>query len=127
MRIPTLLAILTLTVLAGCGAASPQDEVRDVVNRFAAASAEKNYQVICDELLARTLVDNAEQYGLPCEIALKPGLDSVREPELTVEKITVKGDRASARVATDAANQTPSTVTLGLRRIADEWQITSQG
>jgi len=126
VRIWILLATLTLTVLAGCGNASPEEEVRAVVTRFAAASAEKDYQVICDELLATSLVDNAEQYGLPCEIALKPGLDSVREPELTVERITVKGDRASARVATDAANQTPSTVTLSLRRIADEWRITAQ-
>ncbi len=122
-----LLATLMLAGLAGCGGASPEDEVRGVVDRYAVATAEKDYQVICDELLATSLVDNAEQYGLPCEVALKPGLDSVREPTLTVKAITVKGDRASARVATDAANQTPATVTLGLRRVADEWRITSQG
>ena len=127
MRIRPLIATPTLVLLAGCGGASPEEEVRGVVTRFAAASAEKDYQVICDELFASTLVDNAEQYGLPCEIAVKPGLDGVRAPELTIKAVTVKGDRASARVATDAANQTPSTVTLGLRRIADKWRITSQG
>ena len=119
--------VLALAGLAGCGGASPEDEVRDVVTRFAAASAEKDYQVICDELLDTALVDNTEQYGLPCEVALKPGLDSVRAPQLTVKTINVKGDRASARVATDAANQTPATVTLRLRRVADEWRIAALG
>ena len=128
MRIRTLIPILTLVLLAGCGDdTSSEAEVRGVVTAFGEASAEKDYQEICDELLAQPLVDNVEQYGLPCELALKEGLGKVQAPRLTIGAVTVKGDRASARVKTTAKSQFTSTDTLKLRRFEDEWRIAALG
>ena len=67
---------------------------------FAEASAKKDYQTLCDELLAPRSCSNVEQYGLPCELAIKQGLGDVRDPKLTLGAITVTGDRATARVTT---------------------------
>jgi len=139
--VPTqrLLATLTLLLLAGLTLAlafvllvggddaTPEDEVRGVVTRFGEASAAKDYQEICDELLAEELVDNVEQFGLPCELALKQGLGEVKAPQLALGLVTVKGDRASARVKTTARGQKPSADTLTLRRIDDEWRIAALG
>lgn len=118
---------VAILVLAGCGGASPREEVQTTVTRFAEASATKDYQALCDELLAPSLVQNVEQYGLPCELAIKQGLGDVREPKLTLGKITVREDRASAEVTTQAKGQKRSTDTLDLRRVAGEWRIAALG
>ncbi len=127
MRIPVTCAALLVLGLIGCGAASPREEVRSTVTRFADASAKKDYQALCDELLAPALVQNVEQYGLPCELAIKQGLGDVRDPRLTLGKITVNDDRASARVTTQARGQKSSTDTLDLRRVSGEWRIAALG
>lgn len=128
VRLGTLIAFATLALLAGCGGdAASEKEVRGVVTAFGEASAKKDYQRICDDLLARSLVDNVEQYGLPCEIALKEGLGTVQAPRLTIGAVTVQGDRASARVKTTAKSQFSSTDTLKLRRVDDQWRIAALG
>ncbi len=116
-------------LLAGCGKEErrPQDDVRAAVTRFGEATVKKDYQVICDELLAPALVKNVEQYGLPCELALKQGLGEVKRPKLTIGAITVEGDRATARVTTAAQGQKGSTDDLALRLVADEWRIAALG
>lgn len=127
MRIRALIASVTFVLLAGCGDDMAENEVRGVVTAFGEASAKKDYQQICDELLAQPLVDNVEQYGLPCELALKEGLGKVQAPRLTINAVTVNGDRASARVKTMAESQFTSTDTLKLRRVEDEWRIAALG
>ena len=127
--VPTrvLLLVLTSLLLVGCGKGedSAEDDVRDVVTRFGEASAKQDYQAICDDLLAPGLVQNVEQYGLPCEIAFKQGIGDVRSPKLELGAVTVKGDSATARVTTTAEGQQPSTDTLALRRAGDEWRISA--
>ncbi|MBA2348620.1 MAG: hypothetical protein H0V81_10035 [Solirubrobacterales bacterium] len=127
MRLRGASAALVILVLAGCGGATPREEVEATVTRFAEASAQKDYQMLCDQLLAPALVQNVEQYGLPCELAIKQGLGDVREPKLTLGKITVKDDRASAEVTTQAKGQMGSTDTLDLRRVSGEWRIAALG
>ncbi len=127
MRLRGASAALVILVLAGCGGATPREEVEATVTRFAEASAQKDYQMLCDQLLAPALVQNVEQYGLPCELAIKQGLGDVREPKLTLGKITVKDDRASAEVTTQAKGQKGSTDTLDLRRVSGEWRIAALG
>lgn len=121
-----LLAIAAALLVAGCGGdegTTPEDAVRDVVNRFGTASAKKDYQAICDDLIARSLSDNVEEFGLPCELAFKQGLEQVRKPRLTIRSVKVDGDTARVRIHTTAANQAPSDDTLLLRRVDGEWRI----
>lgn len=133
MRSPILVATLACTALVGCGqgdgkvAEDPVKSVRAVVVRFGEASAKKDYQAICDELITPGLVAGVEQVGLPCELAFKQGLGDVRAPTLKVLAVTVRGDRASARVTSGAAGQKPSTDVLRLQRRAGAWRIAALG
>ena len=130
VRTPALVVtILTAALLTGCGddGTTPQDAVRDVVTKFGAASAKKDYQAICDQLIARSLSDNVEEYGLPCELAFKQGLGPVEKPRLAIRSLTVSGDVAKVRVHTTAANQAPSDDVLTLRRADGPWSITALG
>jgi hypothetical protein len=123
-----LAAVAAATLLAGCGGdkgTTPEDAVRGVVTKFGTASAKKDYQTICDELIARSLSDNVEEFGLPCELAFKQGMDAVVRPKLVIRRLTLKGDVARAVVHTTAANQPASDDTLELRRIDGDWRITS--
>lgn len=119
--------LLGLALLPGCGGGGtdPQAEVRAVVQRFGQATAKKDYQQICDRLVARTLSDQVEEVGLPCELAFKRGLDAVRDPRLTIKAVRVRAAHAFADVHSTAANQQASDDTLELTRERGGWRIAS--
>jgi hypothetical protein len=123
------LVVATLAV-AGCGGDKPgpadsEAQVKAAVQRFGAASARKDYRLICDQLIAKTLSDNVEQLGLPCEVAFKRGLEAVRGAKLRVDAVRVTGKTAFAQVHTTATGQPPSDDTLKLVRAGETWRIVS--
>jgi hypothetical protein len=120
------LAVAAL-VLAGCGNGKPSDEeqVRTTLTSFSRATAAKDYQTICDKLLAPTLIDDLKKIGLPCEIALQQGLGDVRQPRLLVGAVTVKGKEATADVRSSAEGEVPSKDSIELVRTDAGWRISS--
>ena len=122
-------ALLAGAALAGCGSSGPTDEqqVRDTVNTFSKATAAKDYEKLCKQLLAPKLLEQVKQAGLPCEVALSKGLQDVKDPKVTIGQITVKGDSATADVQTSAAGEQPSRDTLKLSKVAGRWRIASLG
>src|SRR3954453_5210675 len=122
-----LAALLAVSgVFCGCGGGpSDTERVHDVVEAFGEASAAKDYQRLCDDLLAPKLVSDVESAGLPCELALKQGLGDVSAPTLTIGTITVSGDSAPADVQSSARGEKPSRDTLQLVRVGDSWRIAS--
>lgn len=126
VRGPLIALILGVTVLCGCGGGlSDTEQVQATVDAFGKATAAKDYQRLCDELLAPDLVDEVESSGLPCESALREGLGDVRAPTLTIGAIKVDGDKATAEVNSAAQGQPPSRDTLQLVRVNDAWRIAS--
>ncbi len=129
----TLLGAITAVgvcmLIAGCGgdgkpkAGSDEARVRSVVRQFATASARKDYQAICDRLIARSLAQSVERYGLPCELAFKQGLQDVKGARLRIDGVRVSGTTAFVDVHSTAAAQAPSDDTLKLARGAKGWQI----
>ncbi|HWK27335.1 MAG TPA: nuclear transport factor 2 family protein [Solirubrobacter sp.] len=126
MRGP-LVALGAALVVCGCGGGGPSDSerVHAVVEAFGKASAAKDYQRLCDSLLAPKLVEEVESAGLPCELALKQGLGDVTAPKLTIGTIRVDGDSATADVQSTAEGQQPSRDTLQLVRVGGSWRIAS--
>jgi predicted small lipoprotein YifL len=124
-----LAAALALALLAGCGDAgpTPEEQVRTTVADFGRATAAKDYATMCDRLLAPKLVEQVTEIGLPCEAALKRGLEQVRDPRLTIGRVQIDGDRASAEIQSSAAGQEPSKDTLQLVNINGTWKIASLG
>jgi hypothetical protein len=124
-----LAAALVLALVAGCGDAgpTPEEQVRTTVSDFGRATAAKDYATLCDRLLAPKLVEQVTEIGLPCEAALKRGLDKVRDPHLTIGRVQIDGDRASAEIQSSAAGQEPSRDTLQLVNVNGTWKIASLG
>jgi hypothetical protein len=121
-------ALAALAVaIAGCGESEPTDEeqVRTTLTAFSRATAAKDYQALCDKLLAPSLISDLKKIGLPCEIALQQGLGDVRQPRLIVGQVTVKGKTAVAEVRTTAEGETPSKDTVELERTEAGWRIAS--
>ena len=122
----TLLACAALAAgLAACGGEDDEGQVRDVLDRFAAATAQKDYQELCDDLLSPELVEQVRSVNLPCEVALRTGLEDVRRPTLRVRRIEISGKTARATVLSGAANQRPSEDEIRLVKQGDEWRIAS--
>jgi hypothetical protein len=128
VRRPVIL-VAVAAALAGCGQGGPSDQdlVARTVNAFGRATAAKDYATLCNQLLSPSLVQKVEQVGLPCERALRKALGGVRDPRLTIGRITVNGDRASAEIRTSASGQAPSSDTLELERVKGAWRIASLG
>jgi hypothetical protein len=128
-RVRYLATAVALLVLAGCGeeGPSPEQQVRDAVVEFGRATAAKDYRTLCDRLLAPSLIEEVESIGLPCEVALRQGLGQVRDPRLTIGRIEVRDDRASAQIRTTAAGEQPSEDTLELVDVDGSWKISSLG
>jgi len=122
-------ALLAGAALAGCGSAGPTDEqqVRETVAAFSKATAAKDYDRLCKQLLAPKLLEEVEQAGLPCEVALSKGLGDVKDPKVTIGQITVSGNSATADVQTSAAGEQPSRDTLKLSKAGGRWRIASLG
>jgi hypothetical protein len=128
-RVRYLAPALALLALAGCGeqGPTPEQQVRAAVAEFGRATAAKDYRTLCEQLLAPDLVDDVTSIGLPCETALERGLRDVREPRLTIGRVRVEGDRASAVIRTAATGQEPSEDTLRLVKVDGTWKISSLG
>jgi hypothetical protein len=127
-RLTRLGAIVAfVAVLSGCGENEPTDEeqVRTTLTAFSRATAAKDYQALCDKLLAPSLISDLKKIGLPCEIALQQGLGDVRQPRLIVGQVTVRGKTAVAEVRTTAEGEAPSKDTVELERTEAGWRIAS--
>jgi predicted small lipoprotein YifL len=120
---------LALLFLAGCGdqGPPPEEQVRTAVTEFGRATAAKDYQALCDRILAPSLVEDVESIGLPCEVALRQGLGEVDDPRLTIGQVNVDGDEATAEIRTSAAGEEPSRDTLRLQNLDGTWKISSLG
>ena len=121
-------AVLALViVIAGCGEKEPTDEerVRTTLTAFSRATAAKDYEKLCDKLLAPSLISDLKKIGLPCEIALQQGLGDVRQPRLIVGTVTVTGKKAIAEVQTSAEGEAPSKDSIELEETGAGWRIAS--
>ena len=127
VRHATVVLIVALALGSGAcgGQRSDRDEVAAAVKTFGEAAAAKDYARLCGEILARELVTRIQKAGLTCQDALRTGLAGVRDPQVTIGRITVDGDRATADVRTIAAGQPPSNDRLRLVREGGRWRVSS--
>jgi hypothetical protein len=117
--------VVLLLTLAACGHEKPTQQVHDTVDRFGKAVADKDYQKLCDDLLAKNLIDALEESGVACELALKTGFGDVKDPKIAVKTVAVNGDKALVSVHSTAKNQTPSDDTIALVKEKGTWKVSS--
>ena len=118
-----LVAAVIALVAGGCSRENDEEQVRETLQRFADATARKDYQSICDDVFATKLVEEVkEEY--PCELALKnSSLGDAQKPKLEIGTVKVEGDGATAEVKSSAANQPASQDTVRLVREGEDWRI----
>ena len=119
-------ALLTAMALAGCGT-NARDAVKAKVEQYAKATRQHDYKTICTQVLAPTLVQRLNAFGVGCEQAMAIAYSSVRDATLGVGKITVSGKSASVIVLSLAANQPSSLRTIRLLDTSQGWRISSVG
>jgi hypothetical protein len=120
--------VVVVVVLSVRPGPNQEKEVRATLAQYATATREKDYQKLCDSLLSSELVKGIRNAGLPCEVALKTGLDQRRNPQLTVLGVEVSGDQALASVRGTAIGEVAATTTYRLVREDGGWKIaTSPG
>ncbi len=113
--------------LGGCGT-SEHDQVQAKVEQFATAAAGKDYQTICDQVLAPSLLAHlAPPAGPGCEQAMQIGLGSVRNPTLGTGPISISGDHASVVALTGARKQEDALTAIELVQTDHGWRISSLG
>ena len=119
-----MLAVLLVAAaaLAGCGT-DDESAVRDTLESYTESIAAKDYQTLCDELLAQDLIDNLKRLNAPCETALQRALRDVERPTIAIRSVKIDGDSATAVARSDAANQEPSVDTIGLVKEDGEWKV----
>lgn len=123
--ITVALAVAVGAGVAGCGGSDQSAAVRATLARFVRATARQDYKTLCTQVLAPSLVQNVEQIGLPCEVALSRGFGSVSHPQLSVRSVKISGNRATASVHTTAANQAALDGTVTLVRLGRGWRVAS--
>jgi hypothetical protein len=116
--------LLLAAAAAGCGQ-SDEEEVRATLERFEGAVRDRDYKTLCDDVLAKTILDRLRAAGAPCEIVLERGFGSRLSPALTIHRIRVRDEVALADVTSTAVGETPSRVTLRLVREGDDWRLAS--
>jgi hypothetical protein len=131
VRAIALLFLLTLAV-AGCGGAAPRDsakefsgekaKVADPVEALETAARDRKPAVVCSELLSDRLLAQLKQQGTNCKTAVKEAFDDADSLDLTVDEITISGDKATAKV-TSGTGSDKKTDTLDLARDGAVWKI----
>ena len=120
-------AVLALVLVAAVVIFKPskneEEQVRDTLADYADASRDKDYQKLCDDLLSSELVERIRAAGLPCEVALRSGLEDRTNPTLTVRGVEVNGDQALASVHGEATGEVPADTTYRLVREDGNWRI----
>jgi hypothetical protein len=120
--------IVIIVVLSLRPGPDSEKDVRKTLDRYAEASRDKDYQTLCDDLLSKEIVDRIRSVGLPCEVAVRTGLEDRGNLRLTVLGVEVNGDQALARVRGTATGEVPGTSTYRLVREDGGWRIaTSPG
>jgi hypothetical protein len=121
-------ALAAAALLAGAGGCGTDDEqeVRDTLARFERATADHDFEALCDGILSRDLVERITRVFPTCEAALRRSvLAELRQPVINVGRVRVRGDRAFAQVTTSAVGQTPARVTIELVKQDDDWRLSS--
>lgn len=140
MRSPAVLAVsaaLAAAVsLSACGAAGtssstkeftgPKQDVAQAIDDLKTDAKRHDASKICTDLLATETLNRLKAANIDCASALKKAVDEASSYDLEVQSVTIRGDRATARVKDKAAGKT-SIDTFTLVKEGGSWKIVGLG
>ena len=108
MRRTSVLCLLALPLLTGCGAASNSDNAKDfsgdkkavaqTIDDFSKAARDSDEKEICTSLLSSDLVGKLDASRQRCTGAISDQLDAAGDDKIDVKGIDITGDQATATV-----------------------------
>jgi hypothetical protein len=132
VRSTALLCLLTLAA-TGCGAA-PKDSTKDfkgeeqkvaaVVERIETAARDDKPDTVCEELLTAARLKLIKKLGTNCKTGVKDAFKDADALDITVDKVTISGDAATAKITSGTGSKKKSD-TLELKRDGAVWKIDS--
>src|SRR5262245_22346219 len=122
-----------LVALVGCGAHAStssvdkftdkdQKAVAQQVEDLASAGKRNKPDDICSNILSQELVSQLDAAGTDCATEMQKAIEDANEFDLTVEKVTVNGNNATAEVKQGDSGPTE---TMEFTREKDSWRATS--
>jgi hypothetical protein len=131
LRRVAIAAVVALGV-AGCTTASTTSskftgakaQVAQVVADLQQAGQRKDAQKICTQILSQDLVRQLSDAGTSCQVEMKKAVDDADDYNLTVQSVTVTGNRATAVVKRGSDGPT---ATFRFVREGGGWRATSFG
>jgi hypothetical protein len=132
-RLATAGLLATALAAAGCTSSTSstggqftgtQKQVADVVSELAKAGQRKDPQKICSDILAKELVDKLSQAGTTCNQEMDKAISDADDFDLSVQKVTVNGNSATALVRRGTKGPT---ATFRFVREGGSWRATDFG
>jgi hypothetical protein len=132
VRKTLLFSVLALTA-TGCGGAASdsakefkgeQAKVAAVIEQIEKAAREDKPDVLCEKLLTEQRLALVKKLGTTCKTGVKDAFKDADSFDITVEKITISGDAATAKVTSGRGSNEKSD-TLELKREGTAWKVDS--
>ena len=131
MRTIAIISLLTVAI-AGCGGRAPRDSTQEFsgekakvaapVEALEEAARDRKPQTVCTQLLSDRLLAQLKEQGTNCPTAVKEAFDDADSLDLTVDDITITGNKATAKI-TSGRGSDKKTDTLELAREGGTWKI----
>ena len=129
----TAAKVLAVLTLAGCGGddggadpvEGPAKDVAAAVDALEQATAARDFDRICRDLLSEAV--RAQAGGPDCPALLRRTSADLRDPRIRVERIQMKGARATVRVRTRARGQADAPDVIELVREDGRWRVAALG
>jgi hypothetical protein len=136
MRTVAGLSLIAALALAGCAGQSSNDDsssdfsgeekaVAKVVEDLQSAAEDSDERKICGDLIVAELRDAIAKSGnaATCVAAMEGALKDTDESDLTVRRVAIDGDEATAVVRAKLSDDADRDETVGLRKVAGAWKI----
>ena len=94
------------------------------VEDLQAAAKDGDYAKICTQLLAPSFAGRLGESGRTCEQAVKAAVKDADSLDMTVQRVSVNGDTATARVKLETGKK-DRIATFHLQRDGNRWKIQS--
>jgi hypothetical protein len=136
MRTVAGLSLIAALALAGCAGQSSNEDsssdfsgeqraVASVVEDLQSAAEDSDERKICSDLIVAELRDAIAESGnaATCVAAMEGALKDTDQSDLTVRRVTVNGNEATAVVRAKLSDDADRDESIELRKVAGAWKI----